>query len=234
MAMARTLYDKIWGAPVVTTREDGQALLAVDRHYVHEGSFHGFGMLDHAGRRLRRPDLTFAVNDHYAPSARRPGSLIDPELAHMVGQLRDNARRHAIPLLDLDDPAQGIVHAAFPELGLTLPGLTIVCGDSHTSTHGAVGALAFGIGASEVSHMLATQAVWQKRPRTMRVVVEGRLGAHVAGKDLILAIIARIGAAGAVGHVLEYAGPAIRALPMEGRMTVCNMSIEARGRVGRW
>ena len=228
------MLDKIWDAHAIATREDGQALLAIDRHYVHEGSFHGFGMLDHAGRRLRRPDLTFAVNDHYAPSARRPGSLIDPELAHMVGQLRDNARRHAIPLLDLDDPAQGIVHAAFPELGLTLPGLTIVCGDSHTSTHGAVGALAFGIGASEVSHMLATQAVWQKRPRTMRVVVEGRLGAHVAGKDLILAIIARIGAAGAVGHVLEYAGPAIRALPMEGRMTVCNMSIEARGRVGRW
>jgi 3-isopropylmalate/(R)-2-methylmalate dehydratase large subunit len=189
MAMARTLFDKIWGAHVVTTREDGQALLAVDRHYVHEGSFHGFGMPDHAGRRLRRPDLTFAVNDHYAPSARRPGSVIDPELAHMMGQLRDNARRHAIPLLDLDDPAQGIVHVAFPE---------------------------------------------QKRPRTMRVVVEGRLGAHVAGKDLILAIIARIGAAGAVGHVLEYAGPAIRALPMEGRMTVCNRSIEAGGRAGKW
>ena len=230
--MPRTLFKKIWEAHAVTVREDGQALLAVDRHYVHEGSFHGFGMLDHAGRTLRRPDLTFAVADHYAPSAPRPGPITDPELAHMMGQLRDNARRHGVALLDLDDPAQGIVHVAFPELGLTLPGLTIVCGDSHTSTHGAFGALAFGIGASEVSHVLATQAIWQKRPRTMRVVVEGRLGAHVSGKDLILAIIGRIGAAGAVGHVLEYAGEAIRALPMEARMTVCNMSIEAGGRAG--
>ena len=150
----------------------------------------------------------------------------------MMAQLRGNAARHGVALLDLDDPRQGIVHVAFPEQGLTLPGFTVVCGDSHTSTHGAFGALAFGIGASEVSHVLATQTLWQKRPRTMRVTVDGRLGAHVSAKDLILAIIARIGAAGATGHVLEYAGAAIRALPMEARMTVCNMSIEAGGRAG--
>ena len=227
-----TLFHKIWDAHVVTTRGDGQALLAIDRHYVHEGSFHGFGMLDHAGRTLRRPGLTFAVADHYAPSAPRPGPAPDAELARMMRQLRDNAARHGVALLDLDDPRQGIVHVAFPEQGLTLPGLTIVCGDSHTSTHGAMGALAFGIGASEVSHVLATQALWQTRPKTMRITVDGRLGAHVAGKDLILAIIARIGAAGATGHVLEYAGEAVRALSMEARMTVCNMSIEAGGRAG--
>ncbi len=230
--MDRTLFAKIWDAHRVVTREDGQDLLAIDRHYVHEGSFHAFGMLDHAGRRLRRPDLTFAVNDHYAPSAPRPGPVHDAELAHMMAQLRGNAGRHGVALLDMDDPRQGIVHVAFPEQGLTLPGLTIVCGDSHTSTHGAFGALAFGIGASEVSHVLATQALWQRRPRTMRVTVSGRLGPHVAAKDLILAVIGRIGAAGATGCVLEYAGEAIAALSMEARMTVCNMSIEAGGRAG--
>jgi 3-isopropylmalate/(R)-2-methylmalate dehydratase large subunit len=227
-----TLFDKIWDAHRVATRQDGQALLAIDRHYVHEGSFHGFGMLDHSGRPLRRPDLTFAVADHYAPSAPRPGPVHDAELVHMMRQLRENAARHGVKLLDLDDPLQGIVHVAFPEQGLTLPGLTIVCGDSHTSTHGAFGALAFGIGASEVSHVLATQALWQKRPKTMRITVDGLLGPHVTAKDLILAIIARIGAAGATGHVLEYAGAAVRALSMEARMTLCNMSIEAGGRAG--
>ena len=230
--MARTLFDKVWDAHVIATRADGQCLLGIDRHYVHEGSFHGFGMLDHAGRRVRRPDLTFAVADHYAPSAARPAPVRDAELAGMMAQLRDNALRHGVALLDLDDPRQGIVHVTFPEQGLTLPGLTVVCGDSHTSTHGAFGALAFGIGASEVSHVLATQALWQRRPRTMRITVEGALGTHVSAKDLILAIIARIGAAGGTGHVLEYAGPAIRALPMSARMTVCNMSIEAGARAG--
>jgi 3-isopropylmalate/(R)-2-methylmalate dehydratase large subunit len=230
--MPRTLFAKIWDAHVVASREDGQVLLAIDRHYVHEGSFHGFGMLDHAGRAVRRPDLTFAVADHYAPSSPRPGPVHDAELVQMMGQLRGNAARHGVALLDLDDPRQGIVHVAFPEQGLTLPGFTVVCGDSHTSTHGAFGALAFGIGASEVSHVLATQALWQKRPRTMRVTVDGRLGAHVSAKDLILAIIARIGAAGATGHVLEYGGAVVRALSMEARMTLCNMSIEAGGRAG--
>ena len=230
--MGRTLFDKVWDTHVVAVREDGQALLAIDRHYVHEGSFHAFGMLDHAGRPVRRPELTFAVADHYAPSTPRPGPIGDPELAGMMAQLRDNTARHGIALLDLDDPGQGIVHVAMPEQGLTLPGLTVVCGDSHTSTHGAFGALAFGIGASEVSHVLATQALWQKRPRTMRVSVSGALGRHVVAKDLVLAIIARIGAAGATGHVMEYAGPAVAALSMEARMTLCNMSIEAGGRAG--
>ena len=230
--MGRTLFDKIWDDHAVVERADGQALLAIDRHYVHEGSFHAFGMLDHAGRRVRRPELTFAVADHYAPSAPRPGPVRDPELADMMAQLRDNTGRHGVALLDLDDPAQGIVHVAMPEQGLTLPGLTIVCGDSHTSTHGAFGALAFGIGASEVSHVLATQALWQRRPRTMRVSVSGVLGPHVTAKDLILAVIARVGAAGATGHVIEYAGEAVAGLPMEARMTVCNMSIEAGGRAG--
>jgi 3-isopropylmalate/(R)-2-methylmalate dehydratase large subunit len=230
--MKRTLLAKIWDAHTVSTRDDGQALLAIDRHYVHEGSFHGFGMLDHAGRPLRRPDLTFAVADHYAPSSPRPGPVHDPELAQMMAQLRGNAARHGVPLLDMDDPRQGIVHVAFPEQGLTLPGFTVVCGDSHTSTHGAFGALAFGIGASEVSHVLATQTLWQKRPKTTRISVDGLLGPHISAKDLILAVIATIGAAGATGHVLEYAGPAIRALSMEARMTICNMSIEAGGRAG--
>ncbi len=230
------MLDKIWDAHAIAARGDGQALLAIDRHYVHEGSFHAFGMLDHAARRLRRPDLTFAVADHYAPSSPRPGPVpdftIDPELAGMMAQLRTNAAGHGIPLFDLDDPRQGIVHVAMPEQGLTLPGLTIVCGDSHTSTHGAFGALGFGIGASEVSHVLATQTLWQRRPRTLQVWVDGALGPHVAAKDLILAIIARLGAGGATGHVIEYAGPAIRALGMEARMTVCNMSIEAGARAG--
>ena len=230
--MGRTLFDKIWDRHVVVERTDGQALLAIDRHYVHEGSFHAFGMLDHAGRRVRRPDLTFAVADHYAPSTQRPGPVQDAELAGMMAQLRDNAGRHGVALLDLEDPAQGIVHVAMPEQGLTLPGLTIVCGDSHTSTHGAFGALAFGIGASEVSHVLATQALWQRRPRTMRISVTGTLTRHVTAKDLILAVIARIGAAGAIGHVIEYAGDAVASLSMEARMTVCNMSIEAGGRAG--
>ena len=230
--MAKTIFHKIWDTHAVTTREDGQVLLAIDRHYLHEGSFHGFGMLDHAARPLRRPDLTFAVADHYAPTSPRPGPVADPALARMIDQLRANATRHGVTLLDLEDPRQGIVHVAFPEQGLTLPGLTIVCGDSHTSTHGAFGALAFGIGASEVSHVLATQSLWQRRPNTMRVTVGGRLGPHVTAKDLVLALIARIGAAGATGCVLEYAGSAVQALSMEARMTLCNMSIEAGGRAG--
>jgi 3-isopropylmalate/(R)-2-methylmalate dehydratase large subunit len=228
----KTLFGKIWDAHAVTTRADGTALLWIDRHFVHEGSFHGFGMLDHAGRRVARPELTLAVADHYVPSHGRDRPIADPEVAGIIATLRNNAGRHGVELLDMDDPRQGIVHVVGPEQGLTLPGLTMVCGDSHTSTHGAFGALAFGIGASEVSHVLATQTLWQKRPKTLRVTVDGVLGPHVTGKDVILAIIGRIGAAGAVGHVIEYAGSAVRALDMEGRMTVCNMSIEAGGRAG--
>ncbi|SFU56416.1 3-isopropylmalate/(R)-2-methylmalate dehydratase large subunit [Methylobacterium sp. 174MFSha1.1] len=228
----RTLLDKVWDAHVMATRPDGQALLAIDRHLLHEGSFHAFGMLDHAGRQIRRPDLTFAVADHYVPSRDRGGPIPDPEIANMVSTLADNAGRHGIRHFGLDDRAQGIVHVLAPEQGLTLPGLTVVCGDSHTSTHGAFGALGFGIGATEVAHVLATQALWQRRPKTLRVAIDGQLGPHVTAKDVILAIIAVIGAGGAVGHVLEYAGSAIRGLSMEGRLTICNMSIEAGARAG--
>jgi len=232
MNRPQTLFEKIWNAHAILTRDDGTTLLWIDRHFVHEGSFHGFGMLEHAGRTLARPDLTVAVADHYVPSHARSQPIRDPEVAGMMATLRGNARRHGIDLLDLDDPRQGIVHVVGPEQGLTLPGLTLVCGDSHTSTHGAFGALAFGIGASEVSHVLATQTLWQRRPKTLRITVDGTLAPHVAAKDVILAIIGRIGAGGAVGHVIEYAGSAIRGLDMEGRLTVCNMSIEAGARAG--
>ena len=228
----RNLFEKIWAAHAVTTRDDGTSLLWIDRHLVHEGSFHGFGMLEHSGRPVRRPDLTFAVADHYVPSHARGLPIGDAEAAGLVANLAANAARYGIAHFGMDSPDQGIVHVVGPELGLTLPGLVIVCGDSHTSTHGAFGALAFGIGASEVAHVLATQALWQRRPMTLRITVDGMLHRHVAAKDVILAIIARIGAAGASGHVIEYAGSAIRALGMEARMTICNMSIEAGGRAG--
>jgi 3-isopropylmalate/(R)-2-methylmalate dehydratase large subunit len=228
--LPRTLFEKIWTRHVVATRDDGTVLLWIDRHLVHEGSFHGFAMLDHAARPLARPDLTFAVADHYVPS--HAGPIADPEAAHLVANLAANAARHGIAHFGRGDAHQGIVHVIGPELGLTLPGLTLVCGDSHTSTHGAFGCLAFGIGASEVAHVLATQSLWQRRPRTLRITIDGTLHPHIAAKDLILAVIARIGAAGATGHVIEYAGPAIRALGMEARMTICNMSIEAGGRAG--
>ena len=228
----RSLFEKIWAAHAVTTRDDGTSLLWIDRHLVHEGSFHGFGMLAHSGRPVRRPDLTFAVADHYVPSHARGLPIGDAEAAGLVANLAANAARYGIAHFGMDSPDQGIVHVVGPELGLTLPGLVIVCGDSHTSTHGAFGALAFGIGASEVAHVLATQALWQRRPMTLRITVDGMLHRHVAAKDVILAIIARIGAAGASGHVIEYAGSAIRALGMEARMTICNMSIEAGGRAG--
>ena len=230
--MAQTLFDKIWNAHVVVARDDGTSLLWIDRHLVHDGGFHAFGMLDHAGRAMRRPDLTFGVADHYVPSHARSLPIADPEGAALVARLRDNARRHRFDLMDLDDPRQGIVHVMGPEQGITLPGLTLVCGDSHTATHGAFGTLAFGIGASEVAHVLATQTLWQRKPKRMRITVDGMFGPHVSAKDAILAIIGRIGAAGSVGHAIEYAGSAIRALSMEGRMTLCNMSIEAGSRTG--
>ena len=232
MNRPQTLFEKIWNAHAVLQREDGTTLLWIDRHFVHEGSFHAFDMLNQAGRSLARPDLTFAVADHYVPSHARNLPIRDPEVAGMVRTLRANAARHGLDLLDLDDPRQGIVHVVGPEQGLTLPGVTLVCGDLHTSTHGAFGALAFGIGASEVSHVLATQTLWQQRPKTLRINVAGALSPHVAAKDLILAIIARIGAGGAVGHVIEYSGSAITALGMEARLTICNMSIEAGARAG--
>jgi 3-isopropylmalate/(R)-2-methylmalate dehydratase large subunit len=225
----RTLFDKLWDSHVIVTRDDGEALLWVDRHFVHEGSHHAFRQLDEKARGVAEPALTFGVADHYVPTRGRP-VIADPEIAGMVQRLKDNAGKHGIRLFGLDDPAQGIVHVVGPEQGLTLPGLLIVCGDSHTSTHGAFGAFAFGIGASEVAHVLMTQTLWQRKPKRMRIIVDGALGPHISAKDLALHVIATIGTDGARGHALEYAGEAIAALSMEGRLTLCNMSIEAGAR----
>jgi 3-isopropylmalate/(R)-2-methylmalate dehydratase large subunit len=232
----RTLFDKVWDAHAVLTREDGQALLWIDRHFVHEGSHHAFAKLAERGASVARPDLTFGVADHYVPTrgraARGDGAIADASVRAMVERLDGNARDHGVRLFGLRDPRQGIVHVVGPEQGLTLPGLAVVCGDSHTSTHGAFGAVAFGIGASEVAHVLMTQALWQRRPRPMRVRVDGALAPGIGAKDLALAVIACLGADGARGHAVEYAGAAVRALSMEGRMTLCNLSIEAGARCG--
>ncbi len=226
-----TLFEKIWRRHAILER-DGQTLLWIDRHFAHEGSFHAFDKLRAGGRPVFAPEQTFGVADHYVPTRDRDLPIPNPEIANMVDLLSRNTGEAGIRLFGLDSPDQGIVHVIGPELGLTQPGLTIVCGDSHTSTHGAFGALAFGIGASEVAHVLATQCLWQRRPKTLRVTVDGRLHRGVSAKDVILAVIARIGANGGAGHVIEYSGPAIRSLSMEGRMTLCNMSIEAGARAG--
>ncbi len=226
---ARTLFDKLWDSHVIVTRDDGEALLWVDRHFVHEGSHHAFRKLDEKACDVAEPSLTFGVADHYVPTRGRP-VIADPEIAGMVQRLKDNTGKHGIRQFGLDDPAQGIVHVVGPEQGLTLPGLLIVCGDSHTSTHGAFGAFAFGIGASEVAHVLMTQTLWQRKPKRMRIIVDGALGLHISAKDLALHVIATIGTDGARGQALEYAGEAIAALSMEGRLTLCNMSIEAGAR----
>src|SRR5476649_2474216 len=226
-----TLIDKLWSSHEIVQR-DGESLLWVDRHYVHEGSFHAFSRLAERGASVAEPGLTFGVADHYVPTRGRNKPIPNPEIARMVSQLEKNTADQNITLFGLNDRRQGIVHVVGPEQGLTLPGLLIVCGDSHTSTHGAFGAFAFGIGASEVAHVLMTQALWQKKPRRMRITADGRLAEGLGAKDLALAIIARIGADGAAGHAIEFAGSAIRALSMEGRMTLCNMAIEAGGRCG--
>ena len=232
MHRASTLFDKLWDAHVVTRRDDGLSLLWIDRHFVHEGSHHAFGQIAARGAPVARPDLTFGVADHYVPTRGRGGPIGDASVARMVDQLTANTTAHGITLFGLDDPRQGIVHVTGTEQGLTLPGLTVVCGDSHTSTHGAFGAYAFGIGASEVAHVLATQTLWQKKPKRMRISIDGAVAGGITAKDIMLTVIATIGADGAAGHAIEYAGSAIRALSMEGRMTLCNMSIEAGGRCG--
>jgi 3-isopropylmalate/(R)-2-methylmalate dehydratase large subunit len=228
----RTLFEKIWDRHVVA-RRGGQCLLYVDRHIVHDGSFHAFANLDRRGVKVRRPAQTFGTPDHYVPTvSRSPADAATPEIRRMIGTFSKNVGRHGIPAVQLDDPRQGIVHIVGPEQGITLPGLVLVCGDSHTSTHGALGALAFGIGQSENEHVLATQTLWQGPQKTMRILVEGQRPRGVAAKDVILAVIAKIGVGGAVGHVIEYAGAAIRAMSIEERLTVCNMSIEAGARAG--
>jgi 3-isopropylmalate/(R)-2-methylmalate dehydratase large subunit len=230
--MPRTLIDKLWAAHEIVRREDGDALLWVDRHYIHEGSFHAFGKLAERNAAVAEPGLTFGVADHYVPTRGSRTEIAVPEIARMVRQLVENTAKHGIELFGLGDPRQGIVHVVGPEQGLTLPGLLVVCGDSHTSTHGALGAYSFGIGASEVAHVLMTQTVWQKRPKQMRIAVEGATAPGIGGKDIILSIIAKIGADGATGCAVEFAGSAIRALSVEGRLTLCNMSIEAGARCG--
>ena len=228
-----TLFDKIWQHHVVHARDDGRALLYVDCHLLQDGSAPAFAMLRERGLKPRKPERAFATPDHYVPThSRMLRDVRDPEAARMATALHDDTQRAGIRMFGLDDRRQGIVHVIGPEQGISQPGMTIVCGDSHTSTHGAVGALAFGIGASEVAHVLATQTIWQRRPRTLRISIDGTLGAGVTAKDLILAIIAKIGAAGAAGHAIEYAGSTVRALSMEGRFTLCNMSIEAGARSG--
>jgi 3-isopropylmalate/(R)-2-methylmalate dehydratase large subunit len=227
-----TLVDKLWSAHEIVRRDDGASLLWVDRHYVHEGSFHAFSQMKERGRRVAEPGLTFGVADHYVPTRGRHQAIANPEIAAMVRNLEANAAEGRITLFSLRDPRQGIVHVVGPEQGLTLPGLLIVCGDSHTSTHGAFGAYAFGIGASEVAHVLMTQTLWQRKPKRMRITVDGAATTGVGAKDIALAIIAHVGADGAQGHAIEFGGSAIRALSMEGRMTLCNMSIEAGGRCG--
>ncbi|HEY1362491.1 MAG TPA: 3-isopropylmalate dehydratase large subunit [Xanthobacteraceae bacterium] len=231
--MPATLLDKIWAAHAVIARPDGATLLYVDRHLVHDGSSNAFRKLKERGLGVARPDRTFATPDHYVSTLGRDlESINEPHRRGMVEDLDANARANEVALFALADRRQGIVHVVGPEQGLSQPGMIMVCGDSHTATHGALGALAFGIGASEVTHVLATQTLWQRKPKAMRISVEGTLAPGVHAKDLILAIIARIGAAGASGHVIEYAGMAIRALSIEGRLTVCNMSIEAGARAG--
>ncbi len=233
MNQPRTLFDKVWDDHVVHRGDGEPDLLFVDLHLVHEvTSPQAFESLALTGRTVRRPDLTLATIDHGVPTIGRELGIRDPLSRRQIETLVDNCRRHGITLFGLDDPRQGIVHVIGPEQGVTQPGMTIVCGDSHTATHGAFGALAFGIGTSEVEHVLATQTLPQDRPRSMAIEVTGELPVGVSAKDIILAIIAEIGTAGATGHVIEYRGSAIEALSMEGRMTVCNMSIEAGARAG--
>src|SRR4051812_45900797 len=229
----RTLYDKIWDDHLVDEQPDGTCLIYIDRHLVHEvTSPQAFEGLRTTGRKVHAPEKTLAVVDHNVPTTDRTKPNPDPESAEQIKTLAENARDFGIEYFNEHDPRQGIVHIIGPEQGFTLPGTTIVCGDSHTATHGAFGALAHGIGTSEVEHVLATQTLIQKKSKNMRAVVDGQLPPGVTAKDIILAIIGEIGMAGGTGHVIEYTGEAIRALSMEGRMTVCNMSIEGGARAG--
>jgi 3-isopropylmalate/(R)-2-methylmalate dehydratase large subunit len=233
MSKPRTLFDKIWDSHLVHRQDDGTCLIYIDRHLVHEvTSPQAFEGLRVAGRQVRRPNATLAVADHNVPTTDRSKGITEEESRIQVETLEKNCRDFGIQYFSMTDVRQGIVHIIGPEQGLTQPGLTIVCGDSHTATHGAFGALAFGIGTSEVEHVLATQTLIQQSAKNMRVSVEGDLPLGVTAKDLILATIGKIGTAGGTGHVIEYAGKAIRELSMEGRMTVCNMSIEGGARAG--
>jgi len=231
--MSKTLYEKIWNAHAIFEGADGQTLLHVGRHIIHDGSSHAFEFLQNRGLRVRRPNQVFATPDHGVPSnSHNLQSMRDLEQRGVVELLEQNTRKFGIAHFAIDDPRQGIVHVVGPELGITLPGILMVCGDSHTSTHGALGALGFGLGSSDVLHVLATQTTWQQRSKTMRITVEGKLSPAVTAKDLIMSIICQIGSNGASGHVIEYAGSTIRSMSIEERLTVCNMSIDAGARAG--
>jgi 3-isopropylmalate/(R)-2-methylmalate dehydratase large subunit len=233
MAAAKTLFEKIWDAHLVARPDGRSPILYIDLHLVHEvTSPQAFEGLRAAGRPVRQPARTVATVDHNVPTEPRGTPIVDLIAAKQISTLQQNCKEFGIRLFDMDSPEQGIVHVIGPELGITQPGMTIVCGDSHTSTHGAFGALAFGIGTSEVEHVLATQCLAQSKPKTMKIDVHGRLADGVTAKDLALGIIGRIGTDGATGYVIEYAGEAVRALSVEGRMTLCNMSIEAGARAG--
>jgi 3-isopropylmalate/(R)-2-methylmalate dehydratase large subunit len=228
MRSSQTLFDRLWDAHSITTLEDGQTLLYVDLHLVHEvTSPQAFAGLSAAGRTVRRPDRTFATIDHNVPTTDRRLPILDTLARAQLDELRHNCTTHAIPLFDLASGNQGIVHVIGPELGLTQPGMTIVCGDSHTTTHGAFGALAFGIGTTEVEQVLATQCLVRRKPQTLRIVLDGQLARGVTAKDVALAVAATLGMAGGAGHIIEFAGNLIPQLSMEQRMTLCNMSIEA-------
>jgi len=231
--MGKTLFEKIWAPHVVRELPDGSSLIYIDRHLVHEvTSPQAFEGLRQAGRKIRQPSLTFSTMDHNVPTTEDRLEIKDPISKAQVDALQQNCADYGVTLFGLGDDHQGIVHVIGPEMGITLPGLTIVCGDSHTSTHGAFGALAFGIGTSEVEHVLITQTLVQKKPRSYYVEFTGRTGPHISSKDMVLKMIGIMGTAGGSGHVLEYGGEAVRALSMEGRMTMCNMSIEAGARAG--
>ena len=234
--MPQTMFEKIWDRHVIVMRGENEAQLHVDRNFVHEGSFHAFTALAVDGRKVRKPRQTFATADHYVPTRNRDqgmAAVTDPEMRNMLDLFAQNTKANDIKnYYGLEHPHQGIVHVLGPELGITQPGLIITCGDSHTSTHGAFGAYAIGIGASQLKQILATQCLWQKKPKTLRVTVDGVAPAGVTAKDIVLAIIAKIGTAGGIGCAIEFAGDAIRALSMEGRLTVCNMAIEAGARSG--
>jgi 3-isopropylmalate/(R)-2-methylmalate dehydratase large subunit len=230
---ARTLYEKVWDDHVIATREDGTSLIWIDRHLIHEvSSPQAFDGLRQSGRRVRHPELTLAVPDHNVPTNNRFLPIADPDSAIQVDTLKKNSAEFGIEHIEMNAARQGIVHVIGPEQGFTLPGLTLVCGDSHSSTHGAFGALAFGIGTSEIEHVFATQTLLLRKSKTMAVEVTGSLGFAISAKDLALAIIGQIGTGGGTGHVIEYRGEAVRALSMEARMTLCNMTIEAGARAG--
>ncbi len=232
MTLTRTLFDKVWDSHEICRNDSGQSLLWIDRHFVHEGSFHAFNKLNERNVPVQFPELTFGIADHYVPTHTRSLDDLNPKVRSVIEQLQHNTQQHNVRLFGLDDPRQGIVHVVGPELGISQPGLLMVCGDSHTSTHGALGALAFGIGASEVAHVLATQTLWQSKPKRMRIRVEGALAHGVSAKDIALTWIARLGADGARGYAIEYAGSAIEQLSIEARLTLCNLSIEGGGRCG--